>query len=189
MSALAPSAVPLREALRRATAARHTALDARLSGAMSDLAGYTAFLRGTARFRGGIETALTNAGVSELLQDWRRRVRAPLLLGDLRSLGEPAPPAPAAPPPRVASGDDARLLGIAYVLEGSVLGGAFLAAHAGRLGMHGGRGASYLASCAGARRDWRAFLARLEAVDTPRFDRAAATRAANEAFDFAAACY
>ncbi|HSN28798.1 MAG TPA: biliverdin-producing heme oxygenase, partial [Kofleriaceae bacterium] len=55
------------------------------------------------------------------------RRKAPLLLGDLRALGDHVPPAWCAVLPDTSS--LARRLGIAYVLEGSTLGGRYILAN------------------------------------------------------------
>ena len=55
------------------------------------------------------------------------RRKAPLLLGDLRALGDHVPPIWCTVLPD--SSSLARRLGIAYVLEGSTLGGRFILAH------------------------------------------------------------
>jgi heme oxygenase len=75
-----------------------------------------------------------------------------LLLADLAELGI-APPAPVPPPPL--AGEPA-ILGAAYVLEGSRLGGAFLKRS---LGPHAPRRFLASAQAAGA---WRKLLAKLD---------------------------
>ncbi|HTU64442.1 MAG TPA: biliverdin-producing heme oxygenase [Steroidobacteraceae bacterium] len=191
MSAATPLLRSLHEDLRAGTAARHAALDASLTtaGCTDSLAGYAGFLCGTARFRFGVETALEAAGVETLLDDWPDRRRGPLLIDDLVALGHPLPEAPEAEAPALVQGDLARLVGMAYVLEGSVLGGALLSRRAAPLGVDRFAGASYLQSCADAVKGWSRFLDRLKCVDTPSFDRRSAIAAARETFEFAGACY
>lgn len=191
MSAAAPLLCSLLEDLRRATASRHAALDARLTaaGCTDTLDGYAAFLAGTARFRLVLETTLDAADIGAVLDDWPCRRRGSLLLDDLRDLGRAFPEAPSADPPALARHDVARLLGAAYVLEGSVLGGAVLYRRAASLGVDATRGASYLHACSLATRDWPVFLDRLKCLDVVELDRAAALDAARETFDYAGACY
>lgn len=187
-SAIAPS---LRERLRAATAARHAALDERLTalGFFSSPAGYLQFLRRSWHFQRGLECALDAAQAAEVVTDWPRRHRAQLIEHDLAALGS-------APPHTVLSfrgdlrGGPAAILGAAYVLEGSTLGGQFLLKQVARLGWDARRGASFLAGHGeGHARTWNAFLACLARHDRPGFAFDEAARAAGDAFDFARDCY
>lgn len=112
-----------RFALKAATDDVHRALDDRLSrldlGRASD---YLQFLRLQARTVPPIEAALAEGGLGALVDGWSDARRTAALEADLAELGEPMP-APAAPP---AMGGIAALLGAAYVLEGSRLGGRVL---------------------------------------------------------------
>jgi heme oxygenase len=110
-------------ALRAATAADHERVDRLFSKLdLSSNADYRRFLTAQAAAHLPIEAALEAAGITALLADWPERRRSASLLADLEQLGIEAP-APLPPPPL--TGEPA-MLGAAYVLEGSRLGGAFL---------------------------------------------------------------
>lgn len=114
----------VREYLRQAGAPWHEAVDAAFSRFdLGQADGYRAFLRAHARALPGLEQALEQAGIAQLVPDWPARRRRQALLADLADLGLPPPPTAA---PRL----DAKpglLWGLAYVLEGSRLGGRLLA--------------------------------------------------------------
>lgn len=74
------------------------------------------------------EAALDAAGVEALFPDWPDRRRAGLLAADLADLGA----APPAPPPAPLAADPAAVAGALYVIEGSRLGGRFLARQVGK---------------------------------------------------------
>jgi heme oxygenase (biliverdin-IX-beta and delta-forming) len=115
---------PSHRALRDATAAAHEQVDRTFAG--FDLAsrpGYAGFLAAQAEALLPIEAALDAAPPTPLLDDWAQRRRGALLCDDLADLDAPAP-APASPPPAPTG---AALAGTLYVLEGSRLGGRFLA--------------------------------------------------------------
>jgi heme oxygenase len=105
-----------RALLRAATRAAHDQVDAAFSHwDLGDHADYTAFLSAQARAFLPVEQALADLG------DWSERARGPLLVADLADLGVTAPasePFAFASPPA--------MIGGAYVLEGSRLGGAML---------------------------------------------------------------
>ncbi|WP_448663530.1 biliverdin-producing heme oxygenase [Sphingomonas sp. CJ20] len=116
---------PSRKALREATAAAHDRVDAAFGAFdLGDRAGYAAFLRAHADAIGPIEAALDAGDAARLFPDWPERRRAGLLAEDLAMLGHRATPAPAPLPPL---SDPAAIAGTLYVLEGSRLGGRFLA--------------------------------------------------------------
>lgn len=105
--------------LRAATATEHEAVDAAFAGYdLADPASYGAFLTAHARALPAIERALAGvAGLPPL------RPRALLLAADLAALRLPLPE----PLPFAAPADPARAFGMAYVIEGSRLGGGMLA--------------------------------------------------------------
>jgi heme oxygenase len=140
-------------ALRAATAADHERVDRLFSRLdLGSDADYRLFLTAQAAAHLPIEHALETAGVSALIPDWLNRRRADLLLADLSELGvEP----PSAVPPPILAGEPA-ILGAAYVLEGSRLGGAFLKRG---LAPHAPRRFLAAAQSAGA---WRKLLAKLD---------------------------
>jgi len=112
-----------RFALRSATSDDHERLDALFSRFdLTDRAGYGDFLRAQAGAFPGVEAALDAAGAGDLLPDWKARRRAEALESDLTAMGLTAPVAVPAP----AFVTEAEVLGGAYVLEGSRLGGAML---------------------------------------------------------------
>lgn len=109
--------------LKAATAAAHERVDALFSRFdLTDRDAYGRFLQAQAAAFLGVEKALDEAGVDRVLADWSERRRTPEVRDDLAALGLPLPDATGAP---VITGD-ADILGAAYVLEGSRLGGAML---------------------------------------------------------------
>ncbi len=111
---------PLRE-LTRAEHARVDSLYSRFS--LDTPSGYASFLLAQGAAYCSIEAELDRSGVERWIDDWPARSRRDLLLADLTELGVQAP----------GSDWDRRLerpsemLGAAYVLEGSRLGGRLLA--------------------------------------------------------------
>ena len=141
-----------RFALKAATEDIHQELDDTLSRFdLADTADYARFLGIHARAVPPIEAALDRGGVAALVEGWRP-MRSEAIAADLKALGQPMP-APADPPS--ASGPGA-LLGMAYVLEGSRLGGQLLRRQVGA-----GLPVKYLA---GARdtRPWACVVAALD---------------------------
>lgn len=112
-----------RAALRAATAAEHERVD-RLFGAydLSSRTGYRAFLLAQAAAFLPVERALAAAGAGRLVPDWPERIRGHLLRADLAELDAGEPEAICSP--RIDG--PAGVIGAAYVLEGSRLGGAVL---------------------------------------------------------------
>ena len=112
-----------RLALQAATDDIHRELDERLSRLdQASVADYRRFLGFHAQTIPPFEEALAAAGASRLIDDWEAGRRAAAIETDLAVLGEPMPAPIAVPPIRGA----AELLGTAYVLEGSRLGGRVL---------------------------------------------------------------
>ncbi|MES2492619.1 MAG: biliverdin-producing heme oxygenase [Pseudomonadota bacterium] len=112
-----------RFALRDATAPWHARVDTIFSNAdLSVRSGYSRFLSAQAAAYIPIEQALEVSGIATVLADWPSRRRSHLIREDLEILGlalpcfEPQPCLHGIP----------ALLGAAYVLEGSRLGGAVL---------------------------------------------------------------
>ena len=109
--------------LRDATADRHAPVDTVLSQAdLGDRRGYGRFLPAQAAAHIPVEEALDVLGIEAILADWPSRRRGDLIREDLDTLGLPLPPLE--DQPRL--GGVPALLGAAYVLEGSALGGAVL---------------------------------------------------------------
>ncbi len=162
------------QALRAATAASHTRLDALFGG--FDLGvrdEYCRFLLAHAAAALSLEAALDAGGMHALLPDWPQRQRASALRADLDALGVTSPPAlPASP----LHGDGA-LWGAAYVLEGSRLGGAVLARR-----LAAGLPRRYLAASA-LPAAWPQFLKQMDAALQTPSQLAAAVAAALSAFE------
>ena len=112
-----------RLALKAATDDIHRELDERLSRLdLASAADYRRFLGFHAQTVPPFEEALAAAGASELIDDWDAGRRTAAIATDLAALGEPMPAPITVPPIRCT----AELLGTAYVLEGSRLGGRVL---------------------------------------------------------------
>jgi heme oxygenase len=110
-------------ALRQATADCHARIDSVFSTVnLADREDYGRFLRAQASAHIAVESALDDADLAATLPDWPMRRRAGLLRTDLAALGLDAP-ATLGPP---AFADAPAMLGAAYVLEGSRLGGTVL---------------------------------------------------------------
>jgi heme oxygenase (biliverdin-IX-beta and delta-forming) len=117
---------PSRKALREATASAHDRVDAAFAAFdLTDRAGYARFLMAHAEVVWPLEAALPGARVTP---DWDERKRGALLREDLallRDAGAPTPPCDRDWP--ATDWSDAAIAGALYVLEGSRLGGRFLA--------------------------------------------------------------
>lgn len=136
--------------LRQRTRDDHEAVDAAFARFdLSDRDDYAAFLGCHARVLPALEAALDPAA---LVSGWVGRSEA--LLNDLDALGAGRP---AAPPIDLPQGEAARW-GALYVLEGSRLGGAFVARQVGE-----GLPKAYL-SAAHAPGGWQRILAAIEAA-------------------------
>lgn len=166
----------LRFALRDGTRSAHERLDAMAAGFDLSLeSDYGAFLSWHARLVPELENRLTANGVARLFPDWTERRRADRLTADLGHLGLEPPPAYV-----VAPGErDAHLVGAAYVLEGSRLGGAVLSktvAPALR-----GVATGYLDHGTGLKL-WPRFVDRLNRIELSGAETQAAISAANSVF-------
>lgn len=105
--------------LRLATAADHDAVDAAFGAFdLTRREGYVTFLRAHARALPAVEQALRAGPLPITL-----RPREPLLAADLAALGGAMP----APLPLRTPADAAEAFGMAYVVEGSRLGGSMIA--------------------------------------------------------------
>jgi heme oxygenase len=110
--------------LRADTSDDHNAVDLIFGNFdLRDRTWYGSFLSAHMRVLPSLEIALEQAGVEEIIPDWRDRRRRERLTDDLTVLGMSAPEHLPAP---TFSNDD-EIWGAAYVLEGSKLGGAMLA--------------------------------------------------------------
>ncbi|MFL6691575.1 MAG: biliverdin-producing heme oxygenase [Ramlibacter sp.] len=171
-------------ALRDATATRHADIDALLALRRPLVrTHYVRVLQGFAAFLARWEPCMARA-LPPHWQDWFAQTRRlPLVHRDLAALGASRITA-AVVLPSLDSGPAA--LGSLYVLEGSALGGQFIAAQARRqLGLTPDNGAAYFSGCGAATMTrWREFLDRLAAdVDAAPEGRARAVQAAQDTFD------
>lgn len=147
-----PSAASARFRLRVETSAAHERVDALYS--RFDLAGaegYAAFLTAQARAFIPVEAALNEAGAGAIIADWTDRLRSDALARDIAVLGLTLPERLPAP----VFITEAGILGGAYVLEGSRLGGALL-----RRSVPADLPRGFMAESDPGR--WRAFVALLE---------------------------
>ena len=113
----------IRFALKSATDPLHEELDAALSRLnLGDRADYARFLKFHARTVPVIEEELAAGGLGQMVDGWSDARRAGAVERDLAELGEVMPEQ--ASPPAIEG--QAAVLGAAYVLEGSRLGGQVL---------------------------------------------------------------
>ena len=171
-------------ALRDATAARHADIDALLALRRPfGRAHYVRVLQGFATFLAGWEPGMALA-LPPHWQDWFAQTRRlPLVQRDLVALGASRVPSAVVLPPLDSV---PAALGSLYVLEGSALGGQFIAAQARRqLGLTPDNGTAYFSGCGAATMTrWREFLDRLAAdLDAAPDGRARAVQAAQDTFD------
>lgn len=118
----ATEAKPVRLRLREATASLHAHVDEYMGSFLRQgREGYAQFLAASARAVLPLERALLDAGVAQVVPDWPVRSRSAALLADMSTLPDA--------PPSYDDYEDARLreeaymMGVLYVLEGSRLGG------------------------------------------------------------------
>ena len=152
--------------LRDATAQWHARVDALFSEAdLAGRGGYGRFLQAQAAAFLPIERALDLEGINKVVVDWPARRRAHLLCEDLAALGLAIPPLEPMP---IFIGAPA-MLGAAYVLEGSRLGGALL-----RRSVPAAFPQAFLSG--GSTTAWRDFIVVLDAglVTTPDLEAAIA---------------
>lgn len=113
----------LRQWLRDASAPLHQRVDAAFSRFdLSDRHDYGRFLRAHAAALLALEAALEQGPIARLLTDWPERRRSSALRDDLQAL-QIVSPVPLSIQP---GNDDGWYWGVAYVLEGSRLGGRVL---------------------------------------------------------------
>lgn len=144
------AAIPPHAALRAATADCHERVDATFASFdLADKGSYTAFLMAHARVVPAIESALRDAGGLPRIEP-----RAVALAADLAALGATMPSAVKVTPPA----SDAIAWGMLYVIEGSRLGGVFLAR-----GVGADLPKTYLAA-GHERGGWKALLRALDAA-------------------------
>lgn len=167
--------------LKRATAALHEALDARLMEAdlFSDRARYALFLTMQRRFHQEIEALYRDEGLAALVPDLASRRKLDEIDQDIADVGAAPPPDGATVDPT----DRAAALGWLYVAEGSSLGAAFLFKAAEKIGLSETLGARHLAAHPDGRMPhWRAFGEALDAAPLSAEEEARAEAAAIAAF-------
>ena len=179
---------PTHKALRAGTAEAHDRVDNAFAAFdLTDRAGYAAFLLAHAEVVLPLEDALAGERVTP---DWEERKRGDLLREDLAFLPKPARLGPvegqlstsdesSGEPPfgkLRANGDLAALAGTLYVLEGSRLGGRFLAR---QLPM--GFPRAYLDGNQGAEK-WQQLLVRIDSLLKEPADLQSALAAAHRVF-------
>jgi heme oxygenase (biliverdin-IX-beta and delta-forming) len=160
--------------LRSATADAHGRVDRLFSRFdLSNAAGYGRFLRAQAAAFLPVEAELDRADVAALIPDWPDRRRADQLRADLAALSV-TPAEPFSPDLFIQS--KAPVLGAAYVLEGSRLGGALL-----KRSVAAGLPSQFLDSRQSAG-SWRNFLKLLDTFLVRQDDLEAAAEAARQVF-------
>ncbi|CAB3675175.1 MAG: biliverdin-producing heme oxygenase [Achromobacter pulmonis] len=172
---------PVHQVLRDGTRERHETLDQglALSDADLDQTRYLAYLRALLGWLEPVERPLWRLPWPAGLQAATRAGKSALIRADLLAAGDasPAPQCLDVPVPRAA---DAYALGVAYVVEGSQLGGRFLAKR-----LQDAVPPLPLRYLRGYGDDtgtlWKAFLACLD--DCARGQEAQALRGAQDAFD------
>lgn len=172
-----------RRELREFTAPAHALLDATV-GPLDTPVAYQRYLLALDGFRGTAERWLARARMPVEFGGWRPTVIAEYLAADLADLGvhrRPDTPLAIEESPSAAAG-------VAYVLEGSVLGGRIIARQAQSLGYGAHNGARHLAVQSGTLVNWHGFLECLERAEPFDLDTAAAAatatfRAATDAFE------
>ncbi|MFD4841652.1 biliverdin-producing heme oxygenase [Achromobacter sp. NPDC058515] len=119
---------PVHQVLREGTRDRHETLDQGLALASGDVdrAGYLNYLRALLGWLEPLEQRLWQLDWPEGLQAPARAGKSAWLRADLADAGQAAPVPRCADVPSLAAAD-AYALGVAYVVEGSQLGGRFLA--------------------------------------------------------------
>lgn len=177
-----PDTLPLSQELRAKTAQVHEALDSGMQHAFGRLDQYVAFLRASHRVLSTLDAALSRIFKRPISE------RATQVAADLRALGQPTPDAPPAP---WTPSDQAEAMGCSYVIEGSSLGGLFVAKIVERqlkleaatsfLRGHGAR----------TKELWRSFLSELDAwgASVPPEDRRRAVQAAATTFATYIGCF
>lgn len=153
----------LRSLLRAETAKIHAALDTAI-GPFDSLPSYKNYLKRQFLFRQPLEALLSQRGLPGRFGAWQPKRIARLLADDMEDLGVALPVHPGTSA-RPASGDDASLLGMLYVLEGSSLGARLLYKRAIELGLSESQGARHLAPQEDDNIRWQEFLTILEETD------------------------
>jgi heme oxygenase len=186
--AVADSEYRLHYHLKLATAAAHAGLERTLAtrGFFDSRERYIRYLQRFLAFQNEAECILNAALATLIIPDWKERRRSHLARADLQALGsrEGSFPVSCGLLPVMALPE--QILGIAYVLEDSTLGGAFLLEQLAPLGITAAHGGSYLASYGSNRgKMWQRFLTTLEEAPARGVNVESVTSAALAAFSAA----
>ena len=181
-----PTAARLHCRLKSATADDHARLDKALTrhDYFVSSAGYVAYLQRFYGFQSAAERGLNASNAQLVLADWLRRQRAAQAREDLLALGAAEVDGCTSQATKLlVSPRPEHVLGTAYVLEGSTLGGAVLLKAVAPLGVTAEHGGRFLASYGTARGAmWQAFLQALAEWDARGIVHAEVERAARAAF-------
>ncbi|MDW5316459.1 biliverdin-producing heme oxygenase [Rhizobium sp. PL01] len=158
-----------RAQLRENTSQAHASLD-RMVGSFESLDSYKNYLRGIWAFREAVERKLVSTVWPEQCDRWDAEMFSNLIADDLRDLDVTPQLSVDAP---VLDQSPEALLGVLYVLEGSVLGARVLYKRAQKLGFDGDFGARHLAVQSRRSDRWPDFLALLESADSIDMERVA----------------
>jgi len=156
-----------RIALRNMTQAEHKKLDS-IIGAFVDADSYARYLRGVTAFREGIETSLAIVDFTHGFGSWRPGMILPQLKLDLMDLRRTSH----APVIFDMPEDKVRVLGVAYVLEGSSFGARLLARRAADIGYSSNFGARHLAAQISRSEAWTGLVKLLNEIDPAEIDKA-----------------
>jgi len=148
----------VRHVLRAATASLHARVDTLMSQRLEQPDGYRLFIEAMAAGILPLESALEKARISDLLPDWAQRSRTMALRADLKALALPVPHTTI----DLESDDEAYLLGVVYVLEGSRLGSRVILRNLEKARVATGGATGYLSHGDGETSLWQTFLTRLE---------------------------
>lgn len=157
-----------RGGLRQLTASAHALLDTTV-GPLETPAAYRRYLVGLDGFRSAAERWLSRVPMPAEFAGWQPTRIARHLAADLADVGIGSRPG-------AALGIDANpsaAAGVAYVLEGSALGGRIIAQRALALGFDARHGGRHLAVQSQTLGNWRGFLACLERAEPFSLDVAA----------------
>jgi heme oxygenase len=150
---------PSHKALREGTREAHERVDAAFAAFdLADRRHYAAFLHAHAEVLLPLEAALDAAGAERIAPDWTARKRGARIREDLAFLRDVTMQAPQAEPAEWRLDTPQAVAGALYVLEGSRLGGKFLARQ-----LPAGFPHAYLLSDQPAEK-WRNLLDRLDTI-------------------------
>lgn len=175
--------ISVRNALRAGTAQAHRDIE-QVLGTIETREQYARYLTGMYRFRAPLEMALRSAVFPEFFNTWRPLYVAPLMRQDMTDLHLAIPEnATAYHLPE----DEAGLLGLLYVVEGSSMGARLIYKSLSGAGIDEDFGARHLARLSAANQQWSQFASLLEQAD--RVGASRAIGVANQVFSYISACF